>query len=268
MQNEFQKIVQTEELFFKYAKGMRDVVGKEIHTYHEILFFISGDAEFITEEGKQQLTPNTTVIIPKETFHQFIVLSDNSDYVRCVFNFEEVSQLEELISTKLNKVLLVQNEKINNIFQVLMDIENANLNVLETNVLLKSLFAQILVEIKTNNSILCKNASFFNSKVETALAFINKNIEKSLSVETIANALNISCSHLSHIFKKDMHISIYKYILKKRLLLANKKIRNSIPPEQAAIQSGFNDYSGFYIQFKKMFGLPPSKAREKINKLL
>ena len=29
----FAKYIRTDELVFKYAKGMRDIIGKEIHTY-------------------------------------------------------------------------------------------------------------------------------------------------------------------------------------------------------------------------------------------
>ena len=260
MLKEFEKIIQTEEIFFKYAKGMRDVVGKELHTYNEILFFISGDVEFISEKGKETLVPNTAIIIPKETFHQFIVLGDNTDYIRCVFNFETVAELDTLIASKINKIMLTQNDKINDLFKSLTVIESMNLSEIETNILLKSLFAEILVAIKTKDSIFLNEGSFFNPKVEAAISFINKNIQQPLTVPDIAASLNISDSHLAHIFKNDMHISVHKYILKKRLLLAHKKIQNSTPPMQAAIESGFNDYSGFYTQFKKMFGFSPSKA--------
>ena len=261
MPNEFQKITRTDEIFFKYAKGMRDVVGKEVHTYNEILFFISGDVEFISEKGRETLSPNTAVIIPKEMFHQFIVIGDNSDYIRCVFNFESVSELENLIFSKINKIMLLQSEKINELFETLMNIDSMNLTKTEADILLKSLFAQILVSIKTEGSVFLNQASFFNPKVEAALSYINKNLQNPITVPDIAKALNISDSHLAHIFKKDMHISVHKYILEKRLVLARNKIRSSTPPERAAIESGFNDYSGFFVQFKKMFGVSPSKIK-------
>jgi len=37
-----------------------------------------------------------------------------------------------------------------------------------------------------------------------------------------------------------------------------QKIRSGTPPSQAASSSGFSDYSGFYRQYVKMFGAPPS----------
>ena len=61
-------------------------------------------------------------------------------------------------------------------------------------------------------------------------------------------------------FKDDMKISIYKYILHKKLVLANKSIISGVPPTIAALDSGFNDYSGFYRQYKKMFGTSPQNS--------
>ena len=55
-----------------------------------------------------------------------------------------------------------------------------------------------------------------------------------------------------------MNISIHQYILKKKLVMAHHKILDGIPATQAAIDCGFNDYSGFYKQFKKMFNKAPS----------
>ena len=259
MVESFEKITQTDEIFFKYAKGKSYMIGKEFHTYNEILLFIDGNSEFIYEKGKEKLSPYTIVIIPKETFHQFIISGNENNYTRCVFNFKNVSQLDKIIDDKLKEITIIQNERINEIFRKLMTLEYMHLNETETNILLKALLAQILVELKTENTNTSKKVLPFNSKVDIALEYINQNLQNNLNLTVIANALNISESYLSHIFKNDMHISIHKYILKKRLLLAHKKIEDSIPPVQAAYESGFNDYSGFYTQFKKMFGVSPSK---------
>ena len=78
-------------------------------------------------------------------------------------------------------------------------------------------------------------------------------------ISTVADYLHISVSYLSHEFKKNLHISPYQYILKKKLTAANQKIKNSTPPMQAAMQCGFNDYSGFYKAYKKLFNTAPSE---------
>ena len=81
------------------------------------------------------------------------------------------------------------------------------------------------------------------------------------TVEEIANHCNVSLSLLSHIFKKEMNISPYKYALKKRLINARRKINAGELSTSVAVECGWNDYSGFYKQYIKTFGVPPSSKK-------
>ena len=78
----------------------------------------------------------------------------------------------------------------------------------------------------------------------------------------MAHRLSVSVSTLTQTFKKDMNISIYQYILRKKLILAQQKIQDGESVTSAAIQCGFNDYSSFYKQYKKMFGVMPSEKAD------
>lgn len=77
----------------------------------------------------------------------------------------------------------------------------------------------------------------------------------------LSEKMHVSPSYLSHVFEKDLQISLHKYVLEKRLILANKKIKQSVNPTIAASECGFGDYSGFYRQYKKMFGVSPTKTK-------
>ena len=261
MDEEFAEFIKTNEIKFKYAKGMRDIIGNEIHPYHEIFFFIGGEADFISESGTEKLLPFTTVIIPKETFHCFVVSGNEKDYCRCVLNFDSVAELDTKIEKKFSKILLTSEENIAEIFMKLKKLVTASFPQLEKDILLKSLFAQILVCIKDQTHHYLK--SDMNPITVNIMKYINNNLHKHFTITTLANEFHISESHLAHVFKNDLHISIHKYILEKRLILANKRIRNSEHPTQVASECGFRDYSGFYKQYKKMFGISPSKSLPK-----
>lgn len=261
MEETFAKFLKTKEITFKYAKGMRDIIGKEIHNYHEIFLFMGGDAEFISEDGKVRLSPFTTVIIPKDTFHQFVVTGPEYEYRRCVFNFESVLELDGMINRKLRKIALVRDDGINNIFAKLQNLCRHPLSKDENDILLKSLFAQILVALPSSG-FCASEYSFFNSVTQNALEYINENLGGALSVHILSEKLHISPSHLAHIFKKDMHIPIHRYILQKRLILADRLIEGGKNPTTAAHECGFNDYSGFYRQYKNFFSVSPSKQKK------
>ncbi|MBQ8817376.1 MAG: helix-turn-helix transcriptional regulator [Clostridia bacterium] len=259
MSEEFAKFVVTNEIKFKYAKGMRDITGKEIHIYHEIFFFIGGDAEFISEQGSTKLSPFTTIIVPKNTFHCFIVHGEEKDYCRCVLNFENVSNVEEIINEKLKNIFITKDKTIELLFLQMREIHSLPLSQTEKEILLKSYFSQLIVFLKGQEEPAFEIP--VNPVTEKAITYINQNIGKQLTVQQIAKAQHISESYLAHIFKKDMHIPIYKYILEKRIFLADKKIKCNIPATQAAIECGFQDYSGFYKHYKKIFGMPPTGMR-------
>ena len=97
--------------------------------------------------------------------------------------------------------------------------------------------------------------------VMEAVKYIDGHIGGDLSIETIAAHLHVSPSYLSCLFKKNMLIPIHKYILNKRLILANTKILSSTPSVSAAMECGFSDYSNFYVQYKKRFGISPSQSK-------
>lgn len=259
MSGEFAKFIKTNEIKFKYAKGMRDIIGNEIHPYHEIFFYISGDAKFISEEGPERLLPFTTVFIPKETFHCFVVSGDEKDYCRCVFKFENVSELDAIISERMNKIFLSRDETLRELFMKLKELTDTSLSKTEKDILLKAIFAQILVYSKEQEQRSFE--SHIHPITEKIVEYVEKNIDKPLNITALANELYISESHLAHIFKRDLHISVHKYILEKRLVLANNKIKSSVNPTQAALDCGFQDYSGFYKQYKKRFGISPSKSK-------
>lgn len=260
MEEIFAKFIKTHEITFKYAKGMRDIIGKEIHTYHEIFLFLSGDAEFISDLGSVKLDPNTLVIIPKQTFHQFVVTGPESEYRRCVFNFEFVSQLDTIIDKKFQKISILNNKEINAIFYRLQNFCDNSLSKDESDILLKALFAQILVHIHSDTEY-DSRYSDFSDTTRKALDYINRNLNKALTVKHLSEKFHISPSNLEHTFKNDIKIPIHRYILQKRLILANSKITEGKTPTEAAHDCGFNDYSGFYKQYKKMFGTPPSKRK-------
>lgn len=257
---EFAKWFRTEEITFKHAKGMRDVIGQEMHPFHELFLFLDGDAEFISDEGSERLRPMTVVVIPRGRFHQFVVRGAEAAYHRCVLNFDRVSELDELIARRLTRVFLTQNEEASQLFLRMQPLADTPSTVLENRILLKALLAQLLLSLQEDGAHAPSAAAFHPLTVQT-IACIEKQPERRLSVAALAAALHVSSSYLSHTFKRDVRISLSHYMLEKRLILAHQKISSAVSPVQAALECGFEDYSNFYRQYKRMFGTSPSAAR-------
>ena len=252
------RFIKDDAITFKYAKGKSSETGKEFHAFHEIIYFMGGKAKFISENIQMDLKPNTLIVIPYETYHQLLIMNSQDAYHRCVFHFSEVSDLKELINQSMNRTLLIEmNQNFQFLFQQMITLTEQERQDSTNSVVMHAVLSLLLNEIATKNYTNIET-SVPNTLSEKCTAYIAEHITGKISVDDIANELNVSVSHLAHTFKKQMNISIHQYILKKKLVIAHHKILDGTPATQAAIECGFNDYSGFYKQFKKMFNKAPS----------
>jgi len=255
--------IHTNEIRFRYARGVHEHTGKEFHPHHELFFLFDGDAELFTEFGKIKLAPGTLVIVPKEHFHQFSNTGNETDYLRCTFSFGNIQEYSELIFSRIQQVTVFQTDSSSELaflFERSKSLAFSARNLEEKRILLKAYLAEILIHLDEATKTPLETTFSLSPITKKAIAYINRHIAEDLSLTTLAEHLNVSVSHLSHVFKADIHLSIHKYVQQKRLILANDKILNSIPSAVAAAECGYHDYSNFYQQYKNYFGIAPSQS--------
>ena len=252
----FSEQIQSDGISYKHARGVSDRSGKEFHTFHEIILFLGDKATFISEQIHAEIRPNTLIVIPKESYHQFIIHGDLNSYYRCVLHFEDSEELLPLIPGSRENIAIVEVQgKLLSYFDILNALAKAP--VPHQGLVLKSVLIVILHELnsqKEKNQLI----EFQHPVVGNVLAYINENIGQELSLAFLAKKFHLSPSSLSHLFKKEMKIPLHQFILKKRLITAYHKIAAGEAPTVVATECGFHDYSGFYKQYKKMFGYAPS----------
>ena len=93
--------------------------------------------------------------------------------------------------------------------------------------------------------------------VKTALQYISDNIADQLSLENIAGACFVSKYYLSHAFTKEVGVSVYRYILLRRLLLARQLLAAGESASSVCRSCGFTDYTSFYRAFRSEYGTSP-----------
>ena len=257
MNDIFSNYIKTENITFKHARGVSDKTGKEFHVYHEIILFLDGDAEFISEDMHVRLKPETLIIIPKESYHQLVVHGDKENYCRCVLHLNDSGKLSKLVIRCMKKVIFIRaDDEIKYLFNKLCVYSADPTDGRELILQAAATFLLDLIPAKNNIAI---KEHFRNDIIKCAIEYINDNIGKELSVCNIAAKCNVSCSTMSHIFKQEMNIPLHRFILKKRLIQAYHQISLGKPATAVALECGFKDYSGFYKQYKKTFGCSPSQ---------
>jgi len=93
--------------------------------------------------------------------------------------------------------------------------------------------------------------------------FLQENYSQSLDISSIAEFAGMGNSTLHHVFDKIVGQSPIQYLKKIRLHQARLMIvSNGLNASEAAYKVGYNNASQFSREFKRQFGLPPSRAAE------
>ncbi|UOQ50115.1 response regulator [Gracilibacillus caseinilyticus] len=89
--------------------------------------------------------------------------------------------------------------------------------------------------------------------------------ESSLSLQQIANEINISASYLSNIFSKEMDQTITEYITKSRMEHAKELLKTTdLKTYEIAYKVGYNDSHYFCHTFKKSTGMTTKKFKQQV----
>lgn len=263
----FSKSLRSKQVFFKHAKGCRDVFGKEFHAFHEIFLLIGDTATFASDSLVDTISTMSLLIIPKHQFHQFDHVGEEEKYHRYVLQFDAVEGLEEIILSVCNRVKLIRNidPATMLIFKKMEQLFPDNKSRYDKQILLDAFFTELLIDLKYRYVETAITKSEPDPTISKMLEFIHANYLSELTIKAIAEHLSFSETYVSHKFKQVMHISVYKYILQKKLMHAHSLISSGMLPTHAAIACGFDNYSGFYKMYKKYLGVSPSNTKRHNN---
>lgn len=103
--------------------------------------------------------------------------------------------------------------------------------------------------------------------MKVVVDYIERNIKKGISLEDVANHVNISTYYLSKIFKKEMGVNFITYITDRKMELAKEMLTTTdVPVLNIALDLAYNEANYFSKAFKKKTGYTPSEYREKFSK--
>ncbi|WP_036728698.1 helix-turn-helix domain-containing protein [Peptoniphilus mikwangii] len=102
--------------------------------------------------------------------------------------------------------------------------------------------------------------------IEKALDYINKNYNKKITLQTVANKLHISRNYLCHLFKTKTGYKFCEYINLQRVNKAKTLIEeNKKTFEFISFDCGFSSQSHFSTTFKKYMGLTPNEYKKELG---
>lgn len=107
-----------------------------------------------------------------------------------------------------------------------------------------------------------KNESQSGPVLRRALEYIDNNFDKDLSLNKVAEEVNVSANYLSSVFSQSMQKTFIEYITAKRMEKAKKLLRSTDASTSEISQMvGYKDSHYFSFVFKKTQGLSPREYR-------
>lgn len=104
-----------------------------------------------------------------------------------------------------------------------------------------------------------------NDKLHAAIQYMKKDLHNNnLSLDDVAAHVGISKHHLCRLFQKNINLSPFEYLRRRRIELAASMLKTTDQTiYQIALDTGFDNASYFGKVFRSYFGVSPSTYREK-----
>jgi len=96
--------------------------------------------------------------------------------------------------------------------------------------------------------------------------YIDKNLTLNISLEEISKQFLITAFHLIRIFKKELQLTPYQYILNQKVNLAKELLSQKLSISEVALMTGFNDQSHLYKYFQQIFSYTPKEYQDSLIK--
>lgn len=230
------------------------------HDIFEMIFIKRGDLSYMIEGKLYKPTKNTLIITTPLQNHSFFFHSD-TPYERYNILFDE-KNLPACLFKKLPTDSMVihfdSNTLVSDLFQK-MDYYCENFVGDDLGHLLMHLVEEVLYNVSLTSGKLIQNDRYTsNPIIQSAITYIDNNLHTPITVCSICDELYISKSHLHHLFMEYLNITPQKYILSKKLSVAQRELRAGRKATEVYTDCGFSDYSTFFRAYKNFFGYAPS----------
>lgn len=255
-------------------KHQRQPIGIHHHTFYEIFLFLSGDIDYLVESRLYHMRPGDLLLISPSEMHQPVFVPAKGFYERIVLWVEpemilQLSHGQEDLAACFhhhNFIRLDQEQK--EALQFYMDELAKVQKQPHTYQLLQeqSLLTMIMVLINqasasSSHDPASYTEDYLSHFTDEAVRYIASHLNEPLSLKEISAACHVSPQHLLKVFRSDLGITLHQYIIQKRMLTARQYIDNGMSPTQAAEHCGFDNYTTFWREYRREYGISPAKQK-------
>ena len=240
------------------------------HDCYELFIMLEGEVFYTIKKRKYCLRPTELLIVPPN--HRHLITREETQTQNAIvrgmtlqFELTETLPTEFAFLNEVHKVRLSNTPEIITWIHTIAHHQSI-FSPSEFQVLLKTYTAQFLMLLYKFSYISIHEDKALSHLTLHIIAFINQHLTEKINVKALASTLKFTESYMTKTFKKDMKLSIMQYIKQRRMLLAEALIFGGEKPIQAMYKSGFTDYSNFFKEFVKTYGVTPKEMWLKYRK--
>jgi len=231
------------------------------HGQCEIYVNISGDVSFMVENKIYAIESGDVIITrPYEKHHCIYNSGTAHDHFCMRFTYKGN---EEILGSffdrkagegNLISLLKPDREKLISVCRTLVE---------TSNIVKKHIAFFTLIDIISGGNF-SESYDELSEDLRVAVDFINTNFTRNIRVEDVAETAHMTVNTLERRFKSKIGLSPYAYIQNCRFSNAVSILENGGTVTQAALDSGFPDYSHFIAMFKKRYDKTPLQFKKEL----
>ena len=234
-----------------------------IHSDCEIYVNLSGDVSFEVEGRIYPVSRGTVIITRPYEYHHCIRHSQEVHrHFWITFSAAREDFLNDFFCREKghNNRIVLSEEMLEDFQRQAGKLAEGNVDSLEQRIGVLRLFHILRNGNQTEPVGLLENMP---KDVLAALLYMDEHLTEDLDIPTLAQKCGMSINTLERHFLKALGARPVETLRKKRLVVSLGHLRNGETVADAAMKSGFSDYSNFIQLFKKQFGMTPLTYKKK-----
>ncbi|MBR3978553.1 MAG: helix-turn-helix domain-containing protein [Oscillospiraceae bacterium] len=258
---------------FHYREPRPNSVEVHHHDFYEVYYLIKGEVEYWVDGRIIRMQTGDLLLINPMELHRPVVHPDSPVYERIVLWINK-EYLENLHSGQMDLSRCFDTRLPAHTHLIQPSVAERSALTARMGELVREyysrelgsdlcaygLFLQFMVQLNRmaqQEKAQPEQARQLSALVEKVLGYIGENLSEPMTLEKIAEQFFVSKYYLSHTFSREVGVSVYRYILLRRLLLARQLLATGEPAGQVCRSCGFSDYTSFYRAFKSEYGISP-----------
>lgn len=244
----------------------------ESHGHYEIYFLMNGERNYFIDDAIYHIESESIVIVPPQVLHRTIG-DKQGTYSRILLNVPQ-NFIDDRIMTDClkNEKCLVFNIPLQRRYLFERLFENMEYEYGKKDKYSEIQIKNYIYELIVLLIRLKESENFFENDAETdkyignAARYIRENFEKKLTLDSVADKMNMSKSYFCKLFKKKTGFGFADYLAGVRITEGAKLLTDTrLSVTEIAMRCGYNDSAYFTAVFKKIKGVTPIKYRKNYN---